>query len=154
MTIQMMAALAVSAGFAAFGQVMLKIGATGRVGLVELCNQHIFAGLALYAMGVLSPKEVPDTFLLREPELLDWQFNRYRARKVPVRIQDIIAAMGERTPDHRSSQREFTVGVYLLHRGDEPDARAVDRTNAIMKELADYFTLATGGQIKLVRRAD
>jgi drug/metabolite transporter (DMT)-like permease len=53
MTLQMMAALAASAGLAAFGQIMLKLGATGRTGILELCNLHVFAGLGLYALGVL-----------------------------------------------------------------------------------------------------
>ncbi len=53
------------------------------------------SALDLYVMGMMPAAEVPDTFLLRDVQETNAR-RRVRATKVPVRIDDIVAAMGPR----------------------------------------------------------
>ena len=53
MTPLLVATLVVGSALAAAGQVLLKIGATGRLQLTELINPHIVGGLALFAAGIV-----------------------------------------------------------------------------------------------------
>lgn len=108
-----------------------------------------FSALDLYAMGLLEPAEVPETFLLRDPEWVDSEHVRGRAQ--PIRIDDIIAALGPRKPGVSGAPRTLRVGVYLLHRGDRPDPDAVQRADDIVDGVADVFHEATGGRMSLVR---
>ena len=111
-----------------------------------------FSALDLYAMGMLAPDEVPDTFLIAEPRFVG--IGVFGGRKVPVRIQDVIAASGERHPGARESQKEFTIGIYLLHEGKRsayPDK--LRQAEGIEKMLVEYFRVATGGRMVLAPRA-
>jgi hypothetical protein len=108
-----------------------------------------FSMLDLYAMGLIGPDEVKDTFLIANPQLVGP--NLFRGTKVPVRIQDVIAANGERIPGVHDSQKEFTVGIYLLHPGNRPaDPAKLRQAEGIEKELFEYFRVATGGRMQLV----
>ncbi|KFA93717.1 hypothetical protein Q664_07420 [Archangium violaceum Cb vi76] len=106
-----------------------------------------FSWLDLYAMGLARPEEVPDTFLLADIESLG--DGRLAARKVPVTLERIVAAMGPRNPSASEAQREFKLSIYLMHRGKEPDAAAVQRAESIARSLAAFFDAATGSRLKL-----
>jgi hypothetical protein len=104
------------------------------------------SALDLYVMGLLPPEEVPETFVLVDQEPVG--DDRIEARKVPVRIQDIIAASGVRMPPAHRAQREFRMGVYLLHEdGREPDPALLRQSADIAAEMARYFRAATGGRM-------
>lgn len=108
-----------------------------------------FSALDLYAMGLIGPDEVPDTFLVENLQLLGPGY--YHGKRVPVRIRDVIAANGERRPGVRDSQKEFTIGIYLLHPGNRPAyAEKVGQAEGIEKMLMEYFHVATGGRMRLV----
>lgn len=107
-----------------------------------------YSALDLYIMGLIAPEEVPDTFILQN--ITDLGNNRVRATKVPVRIQDIIAVMGARVPSSTTSQKEFTLGVYLVHEpGRAPYSDMLSRAKGISGALAKYFNLATGGRMHI-----
>jgi hypothetical protein len=109
-----------------------------------------FSGLDLYVMGLIGAGEVPDSFLIHNPQRV--RDNIFRGDKVVVRIQDVIAASGERVPGVRDSQKEFTVGMYLLHEGGrEAYAEKVRQAEGIEKTLIEYFRVATGGRMRLQR---
>ena len=79
------------------------------------------SALDLYVMGMIPPTEVPETFLLTDVQETD-RWGTVRATKVPVRIEDIVAAMGPRVPAADAAQREFSLGSIcctrmLDHRG-------------------------------------
>ncbi|MFY0564094.1 hypothetical protein ACN28E_09610 [Archangium lansingense] len=74
---------------------------------------------------------------------------RLAARKVPVTLERIVAAMGPRNPSASKAQREFTLSIYLLHRGEAPDAAAVQRAEAIARSLVAFFDAATGSRLKI-----
>jgi hypothetical protein len=104
------------------------------------------SALDLYVMGLMPPEEVPETFVLVDQERVG--DNRIEARKVPVRIQDIIAGSGVRNPPAHDAQREFRLGVYLLHEdGREPDSAFLRQSADIAAEMARYFRAATGGRM-------
>ena len=102
------------------------------------------SALDLYVMGMIPPEEVGPTFLLRDVVETSTR-GRYRATKVPVRIEDIVAAMGPRVPDASEQRRVFRLGVYLLHEGDRaPRADLLARSRSITDAVARYFPAATG----------
>ena len=109
------------------------------------------SALDLYAMGMIPPEEVPDTFILRPaggvwPEGTRPQ-GTVRATKVPVRIEDVIAAMGPRVPAADESRKEFRLGVYLLHDGLTPRPDMVQKARGVSAAVAEYFFRATGGRM-------
>ena len=103
--------------------------------------------LGLYVMGMIPPEEVRPTFLLRDVVETGTR-GVVRATKVPVRIEDIVAAMGPRVPSASEQRKVFRLGVYLMHedgRTPRPEWRA--RAQSFTDSLAKYFTLATGGGV-------
>ena len=107
-----------------------------------------FSALDLYAMGLIGPEEVPDTFLISRPQLAGTFV--YSGVKVPVRIQDVIAANGERNPPVKDAQKEFMIGIYLLHQGRAANADKLRQAEGIEKMLIEYFHVATGGRMTLI----
>ena len=102
------------------------------------------SALDLYVMGMIPPSEVGPTFLLRDAEETSTP-GRFRAKKVPVRIEDIVAAMGPRVPASSESRKVFRLGVYLLHEGDRaPRADLLARSQDITEAVGRYFARATG----------
>jgi hypothetical protein len=108
-----------------------------------------FSALDLYVMGLIGPAEVPDTFLIARPQLRSGQ--EVWGERVPVRIQDIVAASWPRDPGVHESQKDFTVGLYLLHERDrEPYAAKLKQATGIEKALVEYYRAATGGRMHLI----
>ena len=108
------------------------------------------SALDLYVMGMIPPNEVPETFILRDVQETD-TWDTVRATKVPVRIEDIVAAMGPRLPAAGVSQKEFRLGVYLLHEaGRPPRVDLLERARAVPAAVAEYFAAATGGRMRVV----
>jgi hypothetical protein len=71
--------------------------------------------------------------------------------KVAVRIQDIIAASGPRDPGVHESEKEFTVGLYLLHERDrQPYVEKLKQAAGIEKALVEYYRAATGDRMHLI----
>ena len=107
------------------------------------------SALDLYAMGMIPPEEVPDTFILRVAEGTEAR-GTVRATKVPVRIADVIAAMGPRVPAADESRKEFRLGVYLLHDGMTPRPDLLQRARGVSAAVAEYFFRATGGRMMVL----
>ena len=97
-------------------------------------------------MGMIPPEEVPDTFILQVAEGTE-AHGTVRATKVPVRIEDLIAAMGPRTPAADESRKEFRLGVYLLHDGGAPRPALLRKARGISAAVAEYFFRATDGRM-------
>ena len=93
---------------------------------------------------MIPPEEVGPTFLLRDVGETGTR-GRYRATRVPVRIEDIVAAMGPRVPASSEQRRVFRLGVYLLHEDDRaPRADLLSRSRSIKDAVVEYFARATG----------
>ena len=108
------------------------------------------SALDLYAMGMVPPTEVSETFILRDVRKTETP-RTVRATKVPVSIADIVAAMGPRLPAAQEARREFRLGVYLLHEDGRPPRRELlERAGDLSVTVAEYFARATGGRMRVV----
>ncbi len=106
------------------------------------------SALDFYVMGLIGTDEVPETFLLTDPKPLGDAV--FTGEKTPIRVAEIIKASGVRNPPAASSQREFTLGMYLLHDGPQQRADKLAQARGIEKALVEYFDIATQGRMKLV----
>lgn len=107
-----------------------------------------YSYLDLYLMGLVSPAEVPDFFILRHLQYVSTDANGHRvfkADRTKVTIQDVIAAEGPRTPDVTHSQRHFNTGMVLVvQHGVKPSAKLIEETEGIRDQWIKYFSIATG----------
>lgn len=107
-----------------------------------------YSYLDLYLMGLISPAEVPDFFILRHlaPAGRDAEGHRvFRAEPTRITIADVIAAEGPRRPDVNHSQRLFNTGmVMIVLHGCQPSPRLIEETNGIRRQWMKYFSIATG----------
>jgi len=99
-------------------------------------------------MGLISPAEVPDFFILRNlvPGGKDANGHPiFKADRTKVTIQEVIAAEGPRVPDVEHSQRKFNTGmVMVVQHGAKPSPELIERTNGIRTQWIDYFSITTG----------
>jgi hypothetical protein len=104
--------------------------------------------LDLYLMGLIAPAEVPDFFILRNLAGVDRDSNgrsAFKADRVKVTIQDVIAAEGPRLPAVDQSQKKFNTGmVVIVEHGARPSRELIERTNGIRKQWIDYWETTTG----------
>ena len=104
--------------------------------------------LDLYLMGLISPAEVPDFFILRHPVPAGKDANGhpiFKADRTKVTIQDVMAAEGPRLPAVDKSQRQFNTGmVIVVQHGAKPSRELMERTEAIRKLWIEYFSITTG----------
>jgi hypothetical protein len=108
-----------------------------------------YSALDLYIMGFLPPQRVPVTGVIED--MMDLGSNRYQGALVPVRIEDIVAAMGPRIPSSTDSQKKFQMSFYLVHEpGRGPDPRLYNRAQRLSVAVAAFFLRATGGVMKVV----
>lgn len=104
--------------------------------------------LDLYLMGLISPAEVPDFFILRDLVPAGKDANGHpicKGARTKVTIQDVIAAEGERAPAVDKSQRQFNTGmVMVVQHGAKPSNELIERTAGIRKQWIEYFSITTG----------
>jgi len=107
-----------------------------------------YSYLDLYLMGLISPAEVPDFFILRNLVPAGKDLNGhpiFRAERTKITVQDVIAAEGPRVPDVDHSQRSFNTGMVLVvEHGRAPSQELVERTDAIRQRWIYYWDRATG----------
>jgi hypothetical protein len=104
--------------------------------------------LDLYLMGLMSPKEVPDFFILKNLTRIDEHVNGrpiFKAERTKVTIQDVIAAEGPRSPDVDNSQRKFNTGiVVVVEHGRSPSRELMERANGIRQQWIQFWETTTG----------
>jgi hypothetical protein len=107
-----------------------------------------YSYLDLYLMGLISPAEVPDFFLLKNLVATGKDANGhpiFKADRTKITIQDVIAVEGPRVPDVDHSQRKFNTGmVMIVEHGKSPSADLLERTDGIRKRWMDYWETTTG----------
>lgn len=107
-----------------------------------------YSDLDLYLMGLLSAAEVPDFFVLRDmvPVGEDRDGHSiFRAERIKVTIQDVIAAEGHRLPDVYHSQRKFNTGIVIVvEHGKAPSRQLVEQANGIRQQWIKYWDKTTG----------
>ena len=110
-----------------------------------------FSWLDLYLMGLATPEEVPDMFMLRDlQQLTSDPRGPYAGNKEIITIEQIIAAIGPRNPPPETARKVFNVGfVYFLLPGETPDL-ALLREHANYRDRAlDHWHHLTGGRGQL-----
>jgi len=109
-------------------------------------------------MGLVSPAEVPDFFLLKNLVPAGKDANghaAFKADRIKVTIQDVIAAEGPREPDVDHSQRNFNTGmVLIIEHGRQPSQRLIERTQGIAKQWVEYWATASGHRAAMTTRPD
>lgn len=107
------------------------------------------SALDLYLMGMIGEEDVPNTVLVTgSAASADGEHREIQT--VPVRVADIIAACGPRTPSVQEAQRRFTIGIYVLFEdGREPVSDKLAQPRGIEAALIEYFSVATGGRMVL-----
>jgi len=107
-----------------------------------------YSYLDLYLMGLISPAEVPDFFILKNlvPAGKDPNGHPiFKAERTKVTIQDVIAVEGPRLPDVDHSQRRFNTGiVVVVEHGESPSRELIERANGIRQRWIDYWETTTG----------
>jgi hypothetical protein len=107
-----------------------------------------YSYLDLYLMGLISPAEVPDFFMLRNLVPAGKDANGhpiFKADRTRINIQDVIAAQGPRLPDVDHSQKDFNTGmVMVVDQGKTPSPELIERTSGIRERWIDYWTIVTG----------
>jgi hypothetical protein len=99
-------------------------------------------------MGLISPAEVPDFFILRNlvPEGKDANGHPiFKAERTKITIQDVISVEGPRLPDVDHAQKKFNTGmVIVVEHGKTPSPELIERTGGIRERWIDYWTTVTG----------
>ena len=110
-----------------------------------------FSWLDLYLMGLATPDEVPDMFLLHDLKQVGGGPNgTYTAEKEIVTMEQIRAAIGPRNPPSERARKVFNTGfVYFLLPGQEPDPELL-RAHASYRDRAlEHWRHVTGGRGQL-----
>ena len=109
-----------------------------------------YSYLDLYLMGLISATEVPDFFILRNLNEVGKDRNgktTFKASRLKVTIDDVIAAEGPRLPDFEHSQRKFNTGiVVLVEYGHGPSSALLERADGIRQQWMEYWKTTTGGR--------
>jgi hypothetical protein len=104
--------------------------------------------LDLYLMGMISPAEVPDFFLLRNLSAQGQDANGqpiFKADRTKITIQDVIAAEGQRLPAVAQAQKRFNTGmVMVVEHGKQPSEKLIESVTGIRERWMDYWTTTTG----------
>jgi hypothetical protein len=107
-----------------------------------------YSYLDLYLMGLISPAEVPDFFILRNLVPAGHDSNGhpiFKADRTKITIQDVIAVEGPRLPDVDHAQKNFNTGmVMVVEHGKTPSPELIERTNGIREQWMDYWATSTG----------
>ena len=107
-----------------------------------------YSYLDLYLMGLISPSDVPDFFILRNlvPAGKDGNGHPiFKSDRTKIAVGDVIAAEGPRLPDVDHSQRAFNTGMVLIvEHGKQPSQELIDHVNGIRQQWVKYWSIATG----------
>lgn len=125
-----------------------------------------YSNLDLYLMGLFAKEEVGETFVVEGAGAFspDFQFLpesspepnvSFRGTRIPIRIEDIIAANGERKPDVKTSPKSFRHLFVLITKTDRPaTSEDIDRIEQLRREWERYFNVATRGRGNIVTKVD
>ena len=110
-----------------------------------------FSWLDLYLMGLATPEEVPDMFILRNLEqLTSDREGPYAGEKETITIEQVIAAIGPRNPPSEEASKVFNVGfVYFLMPGEKLDPELLREHGNYRDRALAHWSHVTGGRGKL-----
>jgi hypothetical protein len=104
--------------------------------------------LDLYLMGLIAAEEVPDFFMLKNLTAVGKDSSGhpiFKAERVKITIQDVIAVEGPRVPAVDKSQKNFNTGiVVIVEHGKKPSGELIERATGIRERWIDYWATTTG----------
>lgn len=107
-----------------------------------------YSYLDLYLMGLISAAEVPDFFLLKNlvPAGKDTNGHLiFKAERMKVTVDHVIAANGPRLPDVDHSQRKFNTGIVIIvEHGHSPSLKLIEQANGIRQQWIQFWEITTG----------
>lgn len=107
-----------------------------------------YSYLDLYLMGLAPASEVPPFFILDNLVRAGADSTGhpiFRADKVAVTVEDVIAAEGPRMPDADHSQRRFNTGiVVMVEHKRRPSPKLLSEAEGIRRQWIDYWRVVTG----------
>lgn len=107
--------------------------------------------LALYLMGLAKPEEVKPFFILRNLQRTGQTDAEghpiFRGQKTVITIENVIAAMGPRTPAFDQAQKTFNTAVVVMTEpGKKPTKELISAANNISDRWISYWSTTTGGR--------
>ena len=121
-----------------------------------------YSMLDQYAMGLVSPSQVPPLFYVEAPTNIIPERERedspdtgvtFNGTKREVRIEDVIDALGRREPSSSSSPKLHRQAfVYIVSNGRTLDPAQVDKLDRIRREWAPAFRSATSARMTVETR--
>lgn len=110
-----------------------------------------FSWLGLYLMGLAKPEEVPPFFILRNLQRTGQQdadkHPIYKGDRTDITINDVIAAMGPRSPDFDHAQKKFNTAIVVMTMpGKQPTRELTSAANAISQHWLAYWAKVTDGR--------
>lgn len=122
-------------------------GATNR--FLTVATVEGYSPLDQYLMGFRSPSEVPATFLVKGSQYSNSTFPQVgisiRGDRQDISVDDLIAAEGQRIPDHTVAQRAYrTAFIMIVPEGSTPKAEDLAQLETYRAEFERYFPTAAG----------
>ena len=111
-----------------------------------------FSWLDLYLMGLATPDEVPDMFVLHNVKQVGerWDGPYTAEKKEIVTMEQVLAAMGPRNPPPERARKVFNTGfVYFLLPGQEPDPELLRDHARYRDRMVEHWRHVTGGRGQL-----
>ena len=111
-----------------------------------------FSWLDLYLMGLATPNEVPDMFVLHNVKQAGerWDGPYTAEQKEIVTMEQIVAAIGPRNPPPERAPKVFNIGfVYFLLPGQEPDPELLRELVRYRDRALEHWRHVTGGRGQL-----
>ena len=111
-----------------------------------------FSWLDLYLMGLATPNEVPDMFVLHNLKQVGerWDDPYTAEKKEIVTMEQVLAAMGPRNPPPERARKVFNTGfVYFLLPGQEPDPELLREHARYRDRMVEHWRHVTGGRGQL-----
>ena len=111
-----------------------------------------FSWLDLYLMGLATPNEVPDMFVLHNVKQVGerWDGPYTAEKKEIVTMEQVLAAMGPRNPPPERAPKVFNIGfVYFLLPGQEPDPELLREHVRYRDRMVEHWRHVTGGRGQL-----
>ena len=111
-----------------------------------------FSWLDLYLMGLATPDEVPDMFVLHNVKQAGerWDGPYTAEKKEIVTMEQVLAAIGPRNPPPERAPKVFNIGfVYFLLPGQEPDPELLRELVRYRDRALEHWRHITGGRGQL-----
>ena len=106
-----------------------------------------YAPLDRYLMGFAPPSDVPDTFVVMNPSVSPLGHPAsgigFTGNRLNINVNDVIQAMGRRTPDHTVAQRRFRFGFILVVPQGAPDsaiATSVQQVETYRRQFVEAYS--------------